>query len=296
MTTSSQPVLLEWHHLSFGIQKRKSLFAKLKSWYHRLFKRPVQPGIKGDIQEDNNILEAISGRVLPGELVAILGGSGAGKTTLLNLLSGRLEVPGGHLTGTITLDGQTANSTWRPWIGYVEQEDRGFAYLTVYETLWIASQLRLTGSGYTDEVRRARVEQVLAMLGLGPVKTHNVKHISGGQRRRVSIGTELVSDAKILFLDEPTSGLDAFTASYTIDLLRSLVKTSGIPMLLTIHQPRFHILQMFDRLLLLSQGRTVFFGTLEETIEHFYRLGFVVPPNTNPADFFLGRHPICMRA
>ena len=111
--------------------------------------------------------------------------------------------------------------------------------------------------------------------------------ISGGERKRVSIGIELVTNPQILFLDEPTSGLDAFNAFNAMETIQKLAKKEKKIVLLTIHQPRTDILNLFDSIILLSNGELIWDGTSADAIEHFTKLGYPLPPSTNPSDFFL---------
>jgi ABC-type multidrug transport system ATPase subunit len=111
-----------------------------------------------------------------------------------------------------------------------------------------------------------------------------VRGISGGEKKRVSIGIELVTDPDLLFLDEPTSGLDASTALNIISLIKELAKARGMVVLMTIHQPRTDILDLFDKIILLSVGKTVWYGRTDSAIEHFNKLGFPLPNKTNPSD------------
>ena len=133
--------------------------------------------------------------------------------------------------------------------------------------------------------------QIISELGL--VKCENtmvgnelIRGVSGGERKRLNIGTELVTDPSLVFLDEPTSGLDSFSAQSVMQMLLKLAKNSRT-IVTTIHQPRSSIFQMFDSLMLLSEGRCMYFGPAQESIAYFTRLGFACPPNFNPGDYFM---------
>lgn len=218
-----------------------------------------------------------------------MGASGAGKTTLLNILAGR--VPDGDIDGEILVNGQRRGSNWKRVTGYVQQDDILYHMLTVEETIRFAATLKLPREMRQGE-KNARVEQVITSLGLAGVAKSKIgdsihRGISGGERKRVSIGVELVSDPRLMFLDEPTSGLDAFTAFYIIESIKRLAEREYRTIIMTIHQPRTNILNLFDKILLLSQGKTVFFGNLEDALVHFERCGYECPRHENPADFFL---------
>ncbi|KNC98891.1 uncharacterized protein SPPG_05858 [Spizellomyces punctatus DAOM BR117] len=246
---------------------------------------------RGKSKKEKEILKGVSGRARPGEMVAIMGGSGAGKSTLLNVLAGR--VPTGTPTGVILANGRIREKrTWKRLVGYVEQEDLMYENLTVRETLTTAALLRLPNSRYTKDQKLARVDEVLAELGLTHVADSRIGNsqmggISGGEKKRVSIGIELVTNPGTLFLDEPTTGLDSATARNICDMLKNLAKKSGKTIIMTIHMPRETILDMIDRVALMSYGKMVWFGPAKDALKHFAQLGYKCPPQTNPADFFL---------
>ena len=235
------------------------------------------------------ILNGVSGRVQPGEVVGIMGSSGSGKTSLLNVLAGRISV--GEITGDIRVNERKRGNYWRKLIGYVEQSDIMHGKLTVRETIMYSALLRLPNS-MSRKDKMSRVDAVIAQLGLTHVQDSFVgddetRGVSGGERKRVAIGIELVTNPRLIFLDEPTSGLDAFTAYNLIESLSELAKKDDKTVLLTIHQPRSNILDLFDKILLLSKGQVVFFGPAKDALEHFDSLGYKCPNLENPADFFL---------
>jgi ABC-type multidrug transport system ATPase subunit len=208
----------------------------------------------------------------------------------LNTLAGRIGA--GELMGEILVDGQQRqSSTWKIQCAYVEQDDILFPSLTVFETLMYSARLRLP-SNLSRKEKKERVEKVIAVLGLQTCSDTKIgdeksRGISGGERKRVSIGVELVTNPHILFLDEPTSGLDAFNAFNVVQVIKDLAKKEGKIVLMTIHQPRTDILALFDKVLLLSAGKCLWFGPTDNAIDHFAKLGYALPPKTNPSDFFL---------
>jgi ABC-type multidrug transport system ATPase subunit len=246
----------------------------------------VQVGKK----EWKQLLWNMSGSVSAGQMVAIMGGSGAGKSTLLNVLTGRIGA--GELTGQILVGNEPRRpETWQTDCGYVEQDDLMHRNLTVEETLLYASKFRLPSS-MSLKSKKARVDEIIMDLGLNacrhtPIGGGDLRGISGGERKRVSIGIELITHPKVLILDEPTSGLDAFTAFNVIKMVKELAEKRNLVVLMTVHQPRTDILKIMDKILLLSMGKTVFFGTNDEALKHFASLGFVLPLETNPSDFYL---------
>ena len=245
---------------------------------------------RGKKKKDLNILRGVSGEIGPGQMIAIMGPSGCGKTTLLNILAGRIGP--GQLSGQVLVNRQKRPDDWRRLVGYVEQDDVMYRTLTVGETVEFAARMRLP-RGTSEEEKQDRATRIIHSLGLDGVKDTWIgdplhRGISGGERKRCSIAIELVADTRVLFLDEPTSGLDAFTAYYIVENIRDKVARLGNrTVLMTIHQPRANILGMFDKILLLAQGKAVFFGDLEDCLQHFTSLGYPCPEMENPADFFL---------
>jgi ABC-type multidrug transport system ATPase subunit len=259
--------------------------------------------------EMRDILHGISGSAPSGKLTAIMGPSGSGKTSLLNALAARVPLStGATMAGTVLLNGLPAGGGAGGADGssstgsgggvdlaavsaYVEQDDVLFALSTVYETLLFAAQLRLPSATPMAE-KRARVEAVIAELGLTTARdtligNERTRGISGGERKRVNVGSCMLHDPKLIFVDEPTSGLDSFQALNVMSTLKGLCNR-GRTVLLSIHQPRSSIYAMLDGVLLLSQGRVVYGGAAGAPCSaHFAALGFPVPPDFNPADHFL---------
>lgn len=173
---------------------------------------------------------------------------------------------------------------------FCRQTDDLLPYLTVRETLAYAAALRLPRS-VTAETRSAIVDQTIMELGLADAADVVVggafrKGISGGEKRRLSIGCVLVTLPSILCLDEPTTGLDAFTAFALLETLKRLAQR-GRSIILSIHQPRSDAFPVFDRLVVLSQGSVVFSDRREALLPHFASLGYTPQPHTNPLDFVI---------
>ncbi|KAJ3066293.1 hypothetical protein HDU98_010397 [Podochytrium sp. JEL0797] len=243
--------------------------------------------------ETKTLLDNANGSVRSGQVIAIMGGSGAGKSTLLNTLAGRIaEQKGSEIHGEILFNGQPRNpTTWRNTCSYVEQDDLMFTNLSVEETLTYAAKLRLPSSMSWAE-KQQKVDEIIMQLNLNECRKTWIgdslsRGISGGERKRVAIGVELVTNPSVLFLDEPTSGLDAANALGILETLKDLATTRGIVVLMTIHQPRTEILELFDKIILLSMGKTLFFGPTDAALEHFENMGFPLPAKTNPSDFFM---------
>lgn len=233
------------------------------------------------------ILKGVTGVVEPGEMLAMLGPSGSGKTTLLTALGGRL---GGKLHGSITYNGEAFSNDMKRNTGFVTQDDVLYPHLTVLETLVFTALLRLPKS-VTKEKKVEHAKGVIDQLGLTMCKDSIVgspylRGVSGGERKRVSIAQELLINPSLLFLDEPTSGLDSTTAQRIVSTLWELA-CGGRTVVMTIHQPSSRLYYMFHKVLLLSEGNTLYFGKGSEAIEYFSNFGYAPSLAMNPSDFLL---------
>ncbi|KAL5730162.1 ABC transporter G member 9 [Ranunculus cassubicifolius] len=241
----------------------------------------------GKGEQERKILKGVTGAVLPGEMLAMLGPSGSGKTTLLTALGGRL---GGNLKGSITYNEKPFSNTTKRNIGFVSQDDVLYPHLTVSETLVFTALLRLPKS-MTKEEKITHAEEVLAQLGLTKCKDSIIggpleRGISGGERKRVSIGQEMLINPSLLFLDEPTSGLDSTTAQRIVSTLWELAK-GGRTVVMTIHQPSSRLFYMFHKVLLLSDGNPLYFGKGDRVMDYLSSVGYSPAVAMNPADFLL---------
>lgn len=220
-----------------------------------------------------------------------MGPSGSGKTTLLNTLA-RRSTSSGSTIGTVFTNGtHVPQSTFREISSYVEQEDALIGSLTVRETIDFSARLSINSS-VTKNERLARVDDLLKAFGLTDqahtlIGTPLRKGISGGQKRRASVAAQIITEPKVLFLDEPTSGLDSSASYEIIAHLRSVARRYNLLVVASIHQPSTSTFRLFDKLLLLSQGKTCYFGPLPDVISYFESAGFPVPQQTNPAEHLL---------
>lgn len=244
--------------------------------------------------KEKKILIDINGKVESGQLMSIMGASGSGKTSLLNVLAARcpfVSPNGAKLTGSIKVNGEERNDElFRRISAYCLQDDNLFAHLTVLETLTLGSHFYLP-STMPDEAKANLVDAVISELGLNKTRDtiigdDKVRGISGGERKRASIAQQLLTDPAILFLDEPTSGLDSFQALSVMECMKD-VALNGRIVVTVIHQPRSSIYNMFDRLMLLSEGKLMYSGTAIDAVNYFGSLGFHCPDAYNPADYFL---------
>ena len=281
---SDAGVHLQWRDVTYTVTRKAS-------------KKPIDASSDADTPnvEVKTILSHISGEAKGGSLLALMGPSGSGKTSLLNALAFRVpRGPGAEITGTVLADGRVVATPGQMarMSAYVEQEDALFALSTVRETLMFAAQLRLGPEVPLEEKKRA-VELVIADLGLVAaadtcVGNEVIRGVSGGERKRVAIGMDLLHDPKLIFMDEPTSGLDAFQALNVMTTLKHLAREKGRTVVASVHQPRSSIYALVDQLVLLSGGRLMYAGDGGSRCSaHFASLGAPVPQDFNPADHFL---------
>lgn len=238
--------------------------------------------------KEKTILNGVSGMVFPGEILAMLGPSGSGKTTLLSALGGRLG--GKLLCGKITYNSLPFSGTIKRRTGFVAQDDVLYPHLTVFETLLFTALLRLP-STLAHESKVGQVERVVAELGLSRVRNSMiggplVRGLSGGEKKRVSIGQEMLINPSLLLLDEPTSGLDSTTALRIMTILKGLAE-GGRTVITTIHQPSSRLYHMFHKVVLLSEGRPIYYGSASSALEYFSSFGFSTSLTMNPADLLL---------
>ncbi|KAM7507601.1 hypothetical protein LguiA_018054 [Lonicera macranthoides] len=238
--------------------------------------------------KERTILNGITGMVSPGEMLAILGPSGSGKSTLLNALAGRLH--GHSFTGTILFNNRKITKPVQKKTGFVTQDDVLYPHLTVLETLVFCSLLRLPNT-LSKKEKTEIAGSVISELGL--TKCENtiignafIRGVSGGERKRVSIAHEMLVNPSLLILDEPTSGLDSTAAHRLVATLRGLSE-KGKTVVTSVHQPSSRVYQMFDKVLVLSEGRSLYIGKGSEAMAYFESVGFSPSFPMNPADFLL---------
>lgn len=238
------------------------------------------------------ILKGITGTCEPGRLCAMMGSSGAGKTTLLDILACNF-LSGGKIEGEVLVNGaRRIASEFRQDSCYVLQSDVLLSSATVRESLLTSAFLKLPRS-ISKKNKVEKVDQILKELGLTSCQNTligdeflGIKGISGGQKRRVSIGVELVKDPVAIFLDEPTSGLDSEIAVSLVELLGDMC-VRGRTVVLTIHQPNSLITSQFMDFMLLADGKLVYGGPWSDAVDFFKRAGFSCPQYMNPSDYFI---------
>lgn len=271
--TSDVPTFtLEWLRLTLRVPQQS--------------KTPASDGVQSD---ERVILKDVSGFAKPGELLVVMGPSGAGKTSLLNCISGRNSL-GLGADSTITVNGHKLTRKMKHLTTYVMQDDLFYETLTVREHLVFQARLRL-GGAFSREQCDHRVNRVLRDYGLGKIRDAliggmRVRGISGGEKKRLSIASEVLGSASIFFVDEPTSGLDSFMAAAVVTQLKQIA-CQGKTVIATIHQPSSELFAMFDKLYLLAAGEVVYHGPATDAVKYFAPLGHQCPNFLNPADYFM---------
>ncbi|KAI8968505.1 ABC-2 type transporter-domain-containing protein [Mycotypha africana] len=242
-----------------------------------------------------HLLNGISGVVRPGHLTALMGSSGAGKTTLLDVLARRKTI--GKVEGGVYLNGEALMNDFERITGYCEQMDIHQPLVTVREALRFSAYLRQPADVPKEE-KDEYVEQIIMLLEMDDIADAQIGDVGSGfgisveERKRLTIGMELVGKPQLLFLDEPTSGLDAQSSFNIIRFIRKLAD-AGWPVLCTIHQPSAILFEYFDHLLLLVRGgRTAYFGEIgkdSQTMISYFEShgGPACSPDANPAEYIL---------
>ncbi|XP_065856266.1 ABC transporter G family member 15-like [Euphorbia lathyris] len=234
------------------------------------------------------LVKGATGFALPDRIMAIMGPSGSGKSTFLDALSGRLS-PNVIMSGNVMLNGKKISTACRS-ISYVTQEEHLLGTLTARETLTYSARLRLPRTMTNTEIDQV-VEETMITIGLEESGENRVgnwhsRGISGGEKRRLSIGLEMLTEPHLMFLDEPTSGLDSASAFFVIQALRN-VALDGKIVICSIHQPSSFVFDLFDDLCLLSSGDTIYFGEAKAAIQFFADAGFPCPTRRSPSDHYL---------
>ncbi|KAL1138055.1 hypothetical protein AAG570_009750 [Ranatra chinensis] len=282
----TENITLTWNDVNVfaaGETRRTRAMNAIKGFFRTSSRRGVRPR--------KHILKNVSGAAYPGELMALMGSSGAGKTTLLNTLTFRspasVVVSGRRAFNGIPVNGKTMASL----SAYVQQDDLFIGTLTVREHLVFQAMVRMDRH-IPYEARMARVEEVISELTLTRCQNTvigvpgKIKGISGGEMKRLSFASEVLTNPPLMFCDEPTSGLDSFMAQNVVSVLKSMAM-KGKTVVCTIHQPSSEVYAMFDKILLMAEGRVAFLGTPEQANDFFKAMGAACPSNYNPADFFI---------
>ncbi|KAK6939759.1 ABC transporter-like, ATP-binding domain [Dillenia turbinata] len=283
LMSSCFPITLKFIDITYKVKlEKKARSSNIKNIFSHA------PSDQRSTVQEKTILNGITGAVSPGEILAVLGPSGSGKSTLLNALAGRLQ--SNSLTGSVLANDKRVNRTVTKRTGFVTQDDVLYPHLTVRETLIFCSLLRLPHS-LTKCDKISIVDSVITELGLAKcedtiIGNSFIKGVSGGERKRVSIAHEMLINPSLLLLDEPTSGLDSTAAHRLVNTLCSLAQ-KGKTIVTSVHQPSSRVYQMFDSVLVLCEGRCLYFGKGSEAMNYFESVGFSPSFPVNPADFLL---------
>nr|GLL41003.1 ABC transporter G family member 20-like [Ipomoea trifida] len=284
---SSFPFVLSFHNLSYSVKVRRKM--AVPAWLGRRTAETAPPPPSPAENDVKVLLDDISGEAREGEIMAVLGASGSGKSTLIDALANRIARE--SLGGTVKMNGEILESKLLKVISaYVMQDDLLFPMLTVEETLMFSAEFRLPRS-LSRSRKKARVQALIEQLGLQTaaktvIGDEGHRGVSGGERRRVSIGIDIIHDPIVLFLDEPTSGLDSTSAFMVVKVLQRIAQSGSI-VIMSIHQPSYRILSLLDRLIFLSKGQTVFSGSPSSLPRFFQEFGNPIPENENRCEFAL---------
>jgi ABC-type multidrug transport system ATPase subunit len=300
----SQQYFLRWSRLFKTVQVREATSGLLRGSIAGPQRQPEE-----EEEEDNDngkkpkpgtgpvlktILNGVSAHAAPGQVLALIGPSGSGKTTLLNSLSGRTTLD----SGVISVNGQSIRSDdgdvankklmkrFVSKVAYVQQEDIFFEDLTVRDQLAYTAFLRLP-QAWSRASKLEEVDHIIRSLRLTKVQNSPIKMLSGGEKKRVNIGTELLTSPSCLFLDEPTSGLDSTSAVALVKLLQTLARSQQKTVVMSIHQPSSGMFLSFDTLLLLAEGHVVYFGTPKASIQYLKEKEMACPEGYNVADHWM---------
>ena len=249
---------------------------------------PVVRDAKGN-RTQKRVIHGVTTSFLPGTVSALMGPSGSGKTSLLTVVAGFIDTA--HVSGDLLVNGEKTQ-VGKKLVGIVFQDDMMLPALTAFETVKFAADLRMPRR-CTDTERTEACDAILHELGLYHVRNQLVggaarRGVSGGERKRLAVGVELVTRPALLLMDEPTSGLDAAAALSLMRTLKALA-SRGQTVVSAIHQPRTTVFDSFDHLVLMSKGHALFDGAPDRCVAHLegLGLGLALPPRTNPADWLM---------
>ncbi|KAG6545618.1 hypothetical protein Mapa_012972 [Marchantia paleacea] len=239
--------------------------------------------------KQKTLLHNVTAKASNSEILAIIGRSGSSKTTLLDALAGHIN--SSSLEGSMLVNGIKVDAGLKSISGYVMQEDALFPMLTAEETLMFSAKLRLP-SKINAKSKGERVQALIEELGLTScshtrVGNEKIRGLSGGERRRLSIGVDVIHDPPVLLLDEPTSGLDSTSALQVMETLSTLAVRRRHTIVLTVHQPSFRILELIHNTLVLARGHVVYHGTVAGMVDHFNALDRPMPEHVNVVEFVL---------
>lgn len=240
--------------------------------------------------EDVEVLKNISGVAEPGKLLAVMGTSGAGKSSLLSILNGGSKPSKlRKICGDVKANGVSIfDLKYNKITGNVLQEDILLASLSVRESIQFSADLR---THLNSDEKESRINKIIDDLRLTKVQhtmigSNKVRGVSGGEKKRVCIGIELITNPSVLFLDEPTSGLDSFTAFAIMRLIKDQADL-GRTVVCTLHQPSSQIFELIDSLLVMTAGHIIYHNKPSFIEQWFSNLDYEFPRLGNPIDFLM---------
>ncbi|KAK4492712.1 hypothetical protein RD792_018009 [Penstemon davidsonii] len=243
--------------------------------------------IKGKRKYSDKVVKSSNGYALPGTMTVIMAPAKSGKSTLLRALAGRLP-DSARVYGEVFVNGVKSRLPYGAY-GFVERETTLIGSLTVREYLYYSALLQLPGFLFQN---RSVIEDAIHAMSLGDYGNKLIgghcymKGLSSGERRRVAIARELVMRPHVLFIDEPLYHLDSVSALLMMVTLKKLAST-GCTLIFTLYQSSTEVFGLFDRICLLSNGNTLFFGETLACLQHFSNAGFPCPIMQSPSDHFL---------
>ncbi len=271
--TPANPIRLDPENSSDNMMDEENSFERRDKCYLTFSDVLVSLPENGKVLIDNVTGYATSRRVL-----ALMGPSGAGKTTLLNALSGRAtyaKVEGKIKLGTRPLTAED--------LDYVPQFNSLNEFFTVRELFSYMAELCTLGD---KESKILRVSGLLRVLGLSDRADVEIRSLSGGEKKRVSVGMGIITQPPVLYLDEPTTGLDSSAAYVVVKYVVHVAKFTDTIVIMTIHQPSQQVFELLTDIMLLENGRLGYFGTRSDALHYFESLGVKRPARANPADMY----------
>ncbi|XP_018361256.1 PREDICTED: ATP-binding cassette sub-family G member 4-like isoform X1 [Trachymyrmex cornetzi] len=268
------------------VQESEKLLEPVKSWNSQIYIEfndlcySVCCNLKGT---EKMILHNVTGHFEPRKVTVIVGPSGSGKTTLLKIISGKQQV---DITGTITVNGAEPNKKiFHKQVCYVPQQFDLLPYLTTRETLYIAARLKLNVNQNKQAIC-LMVNNIAERFNLSKCLDTLANKLSGGERKRLSIGVEMFVQPSVFLLDEPTSGLDSTDSNQLINILHDMAR-ANCTVICIIHQPSSQMISLFDNIIVLNQGKCMYCGPKDEILNTYSIAGFTCPNFYNIIEFVL---------
>ncbi|KAF0714506.1 hypothetical protein As57867_003828, partial [Aphanomyces stellatus] len=288
---------VRFENLSYTVQARQMTMAEKQGTVGSYIGRIFTP-FKEAVYKEKVVLQPMDGIIKPGSMTLILANPGSGKSTFLKALAGKLETNKKSVQGgQITFSGlKSSDIDPLKIVGLVDQRDNHAATLTVRETFKFADMcLNGDPENHPDELRevaKLRTEMIMQLLGLTNcadtvVGDALLRGLSGGERKRVTVGEILVGGQSVFLCDEISTGLDSAATFDIVTSLRTWCKTMGGTVIIALLQPTPEVVEQFDDILMLNEGYMVYHGPRTSILPYFENLGFYCPLRVDPADFLI---------